>query len=505
MIPCRTARTRATAVLVFLLALCSFGWAQSGRGSVSGTVHDSSGASVPGAKVTLISSATNERYDLTTNDAGDYTAADVPVGTYSVRVEKPGFSQSEINGLTVNAAATVRADVTMQIGQARQMIQVQASALQINSEDARTSVTVNQTLVNELPAAVVAGTVRSPFDLASLTPEAKNTGSAEGFALGGGQADSCRATLDGVSINTSRALQKNWVTSNAPSVEAITQFTVDTNGFKAEYGHAGQAARCCSWRNRERTTFTGRRMSLSATPISTRTIGSAIAPGRPARSTSRTISVSRRAVRFIFRRFTTGEIRPSSSSHTRGFRNRNGATNATATVPTPEMYNGDFSKWVNSNGAVIPIYNPTTRVQNANGSYARAVFPGNQIPATMFNATAIQALKVFQASGVLGPNNGAAPGTPAYVNNNYIISNGTNVQPVNKWSIKGDHLFNEKQRISGYYGYDREATTAGPDGPATLAGTVLELQRSAPELRRAAVQLGLDTESGEIQSLLCGR
>ena len=88
----------------------------------------------------------------------------------------------------------------------------------------------------------------------------------------------------------------------------------------------------------------------------------------------------------------------------------------------------------------------------------------------MFNATAIQALKVFQASGVLGPNNGAAPGTPAYVNNNYIISNGTNVQPVNKWSIKGDHLFNEKQRISGYYGYDREATTAGPDGPATLPG-----------------------------------
>ncbi len=119
---------------------------------------------------------------------------------------------------------------------------------------------------------------------------------------------------------------------------------------------------------------------------------------------------------------------------------------------------------------MIQIYNPTTQVQNANGSYTRAVFPENQIPATMFNPAAIQALKVFQASGVLGPNNGAAPGTPSYVNNKYIISNGTNVQPVNKWSIKGDHLFNEKQRISGYYGYDREATTAGPDGPATLPG-----------------------------------
>ncbi len=88
MIPCQTAPRRAIAVVVVLLASCSFVWAQSGRGTVSGTVHDSSGASVPGAKVTVINSATNETYDLATNDAGDYTAADLPARSYSVRVEK---------------------------------------------------------------------------------------------------------------------------------------------------------------------------------------------------------------------------------------------------------------------------------------------------------------------------------------------------------------------------------------------------------------------------------
>ena len=134
------------------------------------------------------------------------------------------------------------------------------------------------------------------------------------------------------------------------------------------------------------------------------------------------------------------------------------------------MYTGDFSNWVGANGARIPIYNPIAQVQNADGTYTRPVFAGNQIPVTMFNPASIQALKVFQNSGVLTPNNGATPGTLGYVNNNYIIANGTNVQPVNKWSIKGDHLFNEKHRISGYYGYDREATTAGPEGPATLPG-----------------------------------
>src|SRR6185437_9259560 len=153
-----------------------------------------------------------------------------------------------------------------------------------------------------------------------------------------------------------------------------------------------------------------------------------------------------------------------------GFRNRNGATNFTATVPTAEMYNGDFSKWITSSGQVIPIYDPTTQVTNANGTVTRQAFPNNQIPKSMFNSASVQALSVFQASGVLTPNTGAAPGTVGYINNNYIVTNGSNVQPVDKRSIKGDHVFSERHRISGYYGFDREQQIPGGDGPPTLPG-----------------------------------
>ena len=66
-----------------------------------------------------------------------------------------------------------------------------------------------------------------------------------------------------------------------------------------------------------------------------------------------------------------------------------------------------------------------------------------------------------------------------YVTNNYVShATARRSHPVNKWSIKGDHIFNEKHRISGYYGYDRENLSPRPDGPATLPGPVHELQRS---------------------------
>src|SRR5213078_1701503 len=92
-------------------------------------------------------------------------------------------------------------------------------------------------LVDELPL-VVGGAMRSPFNLANLTPEAKNVGGVRGFVLGGGQAAGYGTNLDGVTANTTRALQSDWVSYNAPSIEAVTEFTVDTNGFKAEFGQA---------------------------------------------------------------------------------------------------------------------------------------------------------------------------------------------------------------------------------------------------------------------------
>lgn len=462
-------RRNLRAVLCLVLLCAAALIAQSERGTISGTVRDSTGAVIPGAKVTVTNTATGVVNNLTSNEAGEFTVPNLQVGTYSVAIEKPGFRPSILSGLNVDAATNVRADASLEIGTSTQAVEVMASAVQLQTEDAKTSVTISQHLVDALPL-VVGGAVRSPFDLATLTPESKTGGGDYGFALGGGQAASYQATLDGVSVDTSRALQKSWVTSNAPSVEALTEFTVDTNGFKAESSHAG-----------------GGVMTFVTKSGTNHFHGSAYEFLRNNDFDANDWFSNRAGrARQIYKQndfgFTFGgpvwipkvyhgQNKTFFFFSLEGFRNRNGASNVTATVPTAEMYNGDFSKWVDAKGNQIPIYDPTTQVTGANGVVTRTQFANNVIPKNLFNSASLQALAVFQASGTLVPNAPTAiPGTVGYVSNNYIIGSGTNVQPVNKRSIKGEHVFSEKQRIAGYYGFDRESVTPGPEGPPTLPG-----------------------------------
>jgi hypothetical protein len=462
---------RVTAV-TFLLCLSGVAlFAQSERGTISGTVTDASGAAVPEVKVTVTELSTNTSNSTVTNSAGDYTLPNLPTGQYNARFERAGFASAGINGIKLDAAATARADATLTVGSTKQTIEVTAAAAQLQASDSKTSATVTNQMVDQLPL-VVSGSVRSPFDLANITPESKNLGGDNGFILGGGQAASYGTTLDGVSTNTSRALSMSWVSSNAPSLEAITEFTVDTNGFKAEYGHAG-----------------GGVMTFSSKSGTNQVHGSAYEFLRNNDfDANRFFSNSSGVPRAIYKQSDFGgsfggpiyipKIHKGKDKSFfffayEGFRNRVGATAFSTTVPTTEMYKGDFSKWVNAAGQVIPIYDPTTQVVNSTtGAVTRTPFANNQIPTNLIAPDASKALGVFASGtgGQLAPNNGAAPGTAAYVNNNYLVTNGSQVNPINKFSIKGDHYFSAKDHLSGYYGYDREKATPGSNGPSTLPG-----------------------------------
>src|ERR1700682_3132875 len=118
-------RSLRAAMGISLLCGASFLFAQSERGTISGTVRDSTAAVTPKAKIIVTNTATNVVVHLTTNELGEYTAASVPVGVYNIQVQKEGFRPAEIKGLSVNAATSVRADVNLEIGQSQQVDEVQ--------------------------------------------------------------------------------------------------------------------------------------------------------------------------------------------------------------------------------------------------------------------------------------------------------------------------------------------------------------------------------------------
>ena len=211
---------------LLLLSLCAgLAFSQSERGTISGSVKDPSGAVVAGAKVTVTNTATNVVVSLITGGSGDYLVPGLQVGNYSVRVEKEGFRPALIAGVVMNAGNDMRVDATLEVGTTTTAVEVQASALQIATENAKTSVAVTNKMVDELPLVVSAARCAALSTSPALTPESKNLGGDNGFMLGGGQAASYGTNLDGVSANTTRALSKSWVATNAPSLEAITEFT----------------------------------------------------------------------------------------------------------------------------------------------------------------------------------------------------------------------------------------------------------------------------------------
>jgi hypothetical protein len=219
-----------------LISLCAIGlvFAQTDRGIINGTVTDSSSAHVPDAVVTVTNTATGVTFSTITTSSGDFSIPALPVGQYQLRVEKQGFKAAVRAGITVAAGSTVTINPSLEVGSVSESIQVAATLELLQTSTAKVSTAVSSKMVDELPL-VVGGAMRGAFDLALITPEA-NQPSDENFNVGGGQGGAFGATLDGVTVLTGRFNSVAWTNVNTPSVDALTEFAVETNGFKAEFG-----------------------------------------------------------------------------------------------------------------------------------------------------------------------------------------------------------------------------------------------------------------------------
>jgi hypothetical protein len=157
---------RLLLVLSLPLLLVSLAQSQStvGTGSIVGVVSDPSGAVVSGAKVAITNVATGQVINLTTNSSGAYNSGTLAPGSYKVLVTAKSFHATELR-LTVQVGNTANGNVKLEIGQENQIVEVQASAVQVNTEQATVQGVLNAEQIENLP---VNG--RNFLDLAQLEP-----------------------------------------------------------------------------------------------------------------------------------------------------------------------------------------------------------------------------------------------------------------------------------------------------------------------------------------------
>ena len=355
------------------LLAAALAYGQSERGSITGIITDASGANIANAPVKVINQATNGTEHIFTSGAGEYNAANLQPGVYRIEVSASGFRSFIEAGITVTAGSTVRIDARLQVGQVSESVEVNAQAAELQTENAKISTAVENKMVDDLPL-VVGGAMRSPFDLVSVASDAKGSGTT--LSIGGGQAASWSATLDGIPVNTNRSADAGETAYLTPSVESITEFAVDTNGFKAEYGQAGGGVITFASKSGTNQLHGSAYEFLRNDDFDARGF---FAPTRSIYKQSDFGASVGGPV--IIPKVYHGKNKTFFFLSYEGFRNRLGANGTVLTVPTPEMYQGDFSKLVNNKNQLIPIYNPLTTTVSPTGSgFVRTPFAGNIIP-----------------------------------------------------------------------------------------------------------------------------
>src|SRR5215469_16839332 len=139
--------------MVITSATLQSAWSQEVTASVTGTVSDPSGASVTGATVTAISVERGIAYTATTNDSGIYLIAHLPVGTYTLKIEKGGFATATRPEFVLTLNQVARIDVPMKVGQASETVEVTGAAPVLKTETTQVDTIINAATNDNLPLA----------------------------------------------------------------------------------------------------------------------------------------------------------------------------------------------------------------------------------------------------------------------------------------------------------------------------------------------------------------
>ena len=238
-------RSMTTLYLGFFLTLsltfglCGAVDAQTSLGQIAGTVTDSTGSLLPGASITITNDGTQDIHTIKSDNGGFYVVTNLPIGAYSIQVQKSGFRSEKRTGFSVVADAHLTANFEMQIGSATETVTVTAVAGEsINTTSGELSHVIDTKQVEELPLngrnyiqlmTIIPGAVVINPDVFSVTTSL----AAGNQNINGNKSDSNNLTVDGA---FNLASGSNGSLVNNVGADFIQEVKIETSNFSAEYG-----------------------------------------------------------------------------------------------------------------------------------------------------------------------------------------------------------------------------------------------------------------------------
>jgi Carboxypeptidase regulatory-like domain/TonB-dependent Receptor Plug Domain len=227
-------------VLVLFVAVSSPLFSQQVTGTIKGVVTDPSGAVVANATVNITNKATGLARTVTTNDAGEYSAPDLPFGVYRVSVKQASFKESVTDDVDLHVSSSAITNVTLQLGSANEQVTVEANEIQVQTDNSQLAGVVDGQQVRELPLNgrnFVALTQLQPGVSASKSFDAVGKGLKGGvdFAVNGNSMTNNLFLVDGANNND---IGSNRTILIYPSLESIAEFKLLRNAYGPEYGQA---------------------------------------------------------------------------------------------------------------------------------------------------------------------------------------------------------------------------------------------------------------------------
>ncbi len=368
--------------------------AQVASAEISGTILDSTGAAVANAKIVATNTATNVPHNTVSDATGNYSITLLPPGEYVVSVEATGFRRLVQSGLALQINQQARLDLTLQIGQVSETLEVTAQAPLLEAESSSLGTVISEKLVNQLPL-----NGRNFIQLATLSPGVNGVGfSATGTIMSGTRPDDRRPGTE-IFANGNREGSNNFLYDGIddnerltlsivlrPAVEAVREFKIETNLYSADIGRNSGAVVDVITKSGTNQLHGSLFEFLRNSAMDARNFFSPKGTAFPAFRLNQFGGSFGGPV--ALPKLYNGRNRTFFFVDYEGYR-RDSQQLLLGNVPTVKMRKGDFSE-------TPPIYDPLTTRANPSGSgFIRDQFAGNQIPASRFDPISAKVINAY--------------------------------------------------------------------------------------------------------------